>query len=95
MKYRLQVLAVFFVLCSVAYGAQIKALIIDGRNNHQWKLTTPVLKKALEDTGLFTVDVATAEPGEEGLKNYRPKISAYQVVIDNYTDYPKNEPWPA
>jgi len=95
MKYRVQVLAVFFLLCSVADGAQIKALIIDGRNNHQWKLTTPVLKKALEDTGLFTVDVATAEPGEEGIKNYRPKFSAYQVVIDNYTDYPKNEPWPA
>lgn len=83
------------LMTSAAYGAQITALIIDGRNNHQWKQTTPFLKKALEETGLFTVDVATAEPGEEGIKQYRPKFSAYRVVIDNYTDYPKKEPWTA
>ena len=31
----------------------IRTLIIDGQNNHDWKHTTPVLKKILEDTGLF------------------------------------------
>ena len=32
----------------------MKALIIDGQNNHDWKTTTPLLKQYLEETGLFT-----------------------------------------
>ena len=43
-----------------AAEAKIKALIIDGQNNHNWRATTPVMKKSLEDSGRFTVDVATA-----------------------------------
>ena len=39
---------------------KIKVLIIDGQNNHNWKATTPHLKKVLEDSGRFTVDVATS-----------------------------------
>ena len=31
-----------------------QALIVDGQNGHDWKGTTPVLKKLLEETGLFT-----------------------------------------
>ena len=38
--------------------AKIKALIIDGQNNHgAWPKTTVMMKKYLEETGLFTVDV--------------------------------------
>lgn len=39
--------------------AQHSALIIDGQNNHgMWPKTTVMMKKYLEDTGMFTVDVA-------------------------------------
>jgi hypothetical protein len=38
----------------------LRALIIDGQNNHDWKNTTPVLKWILEDSGRFTVQVFTA-----------------------------------
>lgn len=38
---------------------KLKALIVDGQNNHSWQTTTPVLKWILEDTGRFTVDVST------------------------------------
>ncbi len=31
----------------------LKALIVDGQNNHNWKGTTPVLKSLLEESGLF------------------------------------------
>jgi type 1 glutamine amidotransferase len=41
-------------------GAKLRVVIIDGQNNHTWKATTPVLKKELEDSGRFTVDVATS-----------------------------------
>lgn len=36
-----------------------KALIVDGQNNHGvWPKTTVMMKKYLEETGLFTVDIA-------------------------------------
>src|SRR5947209_10727349 len=41
---------------------KIRVLIIDGQNNHNWRATTPLMKKELEDTGRFVVDVATTPP---------------------------------
>ena len=49
-----------FVLFSAGSQAaeKLKALIIDGQNNHSaWPKTTVMMKKYLEDTGQFTVDV--------------------------------------
>ncbi len=43
-----------------AKAESLKALIVDGQNAHDWKGTTPVLKRITEDTRLFTVDVATS-----------------------------------
>jgi type 1 glutamine amidotransferase len=47
---------------SAADPPPIKVLIIDGQNNHNWQQTTPVLKKLLENSKRFTVDVATSPP---------------------------------
>ena len=33
--------------------------MIDGQINHDWRTTTPIMKKALEDCGRFTVDVSS------------------------------------
>ena len=43
-----------------AAPAKIKVLILDGQNNHQWAVTSPMLKQILEQTGRFTVDVSTS-----------------------------------
>jgi type 1 glutamine amidotransferase len=52
----------------------MKALIIDGQNNHaMWPKTTFMMKKYLEDTGLFTVDIARTKytwQGDNLLKQY-------------------------
>ena len=48
------------ILAVAAHAAPLKALILDGQNNHDWKNTTPVIKKILEDSGEFTVEVATS-----------------------------------
>mgnify|MGYP000399699069 CR=1 FL=1 len=45
-----------------AQPTKIKALIIDGQNNHKWKETTPVLRQILENSGVFTVDISTSPP---------------------------------
>lgn len=45
--------------CTVQAESKIKALIVDGQNNHQmWPKTTVMMKQYLESTGRFEVDVA-------------------------------------
>jgi len=63
----------------------LKALIVDGQNNHDWKATTPVLKRLLEETGLFTVDVATSPGPKEPMDTFKPDFAKYDVVVSNYT----------
>jgi len=70
-------------------GQKMRALIIDGQNNHHWQETTPVLKKILEDSGLFEVTVATAPPGPD-MSGFHPDFAAYSVVVSNYNGLP----WP-
>src|SRR6266480_7758948 len=65
---------------------KLKVLIVDGRNNHDWKATTPLLKKALESCGRFTVDVATAPPKGQDISTFRPAFADYDVVLSNYND---------
>ncbi|MHC4750561.1 MAG: family 16 glycoside hydrolase [Planctomycetota bacterium] len=69
----------------------LKALIVDGQNNHNWKGTTPVLKSLLEETGLFAVDVVTSPAGGQPMDTFRPNFAKYDVIVSNYTgaDWPK------
>jgi type 1 glutamine amidotransferase len=75
-------------LCLAAWAAaaerSVKALIVDGQNNHKWQETTPALKKMLEETGLFSVDVATSPPKGADMSGFAPKFADYSVVILNY-----------
>lgn len=82
----------FLLLAVSAVAAPpYKALIVDGQNAHDWKATTPVLKKVLEDTGLFTVDVATSPAKGEDMSKFKPKFSDYNVVVSNY----QGDDWPS
>lgn len=72
---------------------KLRVVIIDGQNNHKWKQTTPVLKKTLEDSGRFTVDVASQTSGEASPTrtiDFPPDLSKYDVVLSNYN----GAPWP-
>jgi type 1 glutamine amidotransferase len=78
------------ILIWAAHGAvPMKALIIDGQNNHDWKATTPVLKKALEESGLFAVEVATSPAKGQDMTAFKPNFAAYNVIVSNYN----GEPW--
>ena len=47
-------------------AAVLRALIIDGQNNHKcWPQTTQIMKRHLEDTEMFSVDIATHAPQGE------------------------------
>lgn len=69
----------------------LKALIVDGQNNHNWKSTTPVLKQLLEDSGMFEVDVATSPARGQPMSGFKPDFAAYDVVVGNYNgaDWPR------
>ena len=88
-------LALGFALASSASAAdKIKVLIVDGQNNHQWAITTPVLVNALESSGAFAVTVSTSPPKDgtkEAWDTWRPRFGDYAVVVSNYngTDWPE------
>ena len=50
----------FLLYSSATQATILRALIIDGRNNHEWQITTDALRAALESTGRFNVSVSTA-----------------------------------
>jgi type 1 glutamine amidotransferase len=83
--------ALWFAAGRPLAAAPLKALIVDGQNNHDWRSTTPHLKRILEQTGLFVVDVATTAPGGGDLSSFRPAFKNYRVVISNYN----GDSWPA
>jgi len=72
----------------------LRALIIDGQNNHEWRAVTPVLKEILSSTARFTVDVATTPPADaagESWQAFQPAFGNFDVVVSNYF----GEDWPA
>ena len=84
---------VFAVLwiSGLAWGGEpLRALIVDGQNNHNWRGTTPLLRKALEVSGRFTVEVATT-PEKGKWESFKPDFGKYAVVVSNYN----GELWPA
>jgi type 1 glutamine amidotransferase len=72
-------------------STKLRALIVDGQNNHDWKVTTPLLKQTLESSGRFSVDVATSPPAGQDTSGFRPKFADYDVVLSNYN----GKRWPA
>src|SRR5688500_5404338 len=77
--------------CAQQTSPKLRALIVDGQNNHDWKTTTPLLRKALESSGRFSVDVATSPSGGQDMSGFRPKFAEYDVVVSNYN----GKRWPA
>ena len=85
------------LLVPVAAGAtgaptprELRVLIIDGQNNHQWQVTTPVLKNILENTGRFQVNVVTAPRSGVAASTFDPDFNSYDAVLSNYN----GEAWP-
>lgn len=80
-------------LADDAVKPKLKVLILDGQNNHNWKATTPVLKEALDSSGVFVADVSTSPPKgakPEAWADWKPKFSDYDAVLSNYN----GQMWP-
>jgi type 1 glutamine amidotransferase len=74
-----------FLLLSLslcAMQAQIRVLIIDGVNNHDWRAGTDGIRSILQQAGGFAIDVNTVSP--ETFDSWHPDFKKYQVVINNF-----------
>ncbi|VXC30441.1 ThuA domain-containing protein [Maribacter litoralis] len=64
---------------------KLKALIIDGQNNHYvWPKTTMMMKDYLEQTDLFTVDIERMDSVWLGIKYNKTRPEAYESFIETY-----------
>jgi type 1 glutamine amidotransferase len=94
----LVLLLVLPVFCATSRAAApIPIMLLDGESAgpyHAWKSVTPVLKRELEETGRFQVDVVTAPSSADpagGITTFHPDFSKYRAIVFNY-DAPD---WPA
>jgi uncharacterized protein len=79
------IVAGFLAFSGSSFGApKYKALIVTGQNNHLWKVSNPILKQLLDQTGLFTTDIIIT-PGKGGdMNTFNPDFSKYNVVVLDY-----------
>jgi uncharacterized protein len=75
-------LLTFFAGCKdqTAY----KALIITGQNNHDWETSSPILKKILEETGLFSAEIMITPEKDGDMSTFTPDFSKFKLVVLDY-----------
>jgi hypothetical protein len=74
---------------ALAQDAQTRTrvMLLDGQNNHDWRSTSPVIKKWLDETGLFDTTVVTAPAiGSPEFASFKPEFARFQVVVMNYNN---------
>ena len=79
-----------------ATDSVVRVLIVDGVSNHDWKLTTALIRGILEPTGDFAVTVSTTPSTKDsaGWDAWRPRFTDYDVVIQTYNDLGGGPKWP-
>jgi type 1 glutamine amidotransferase len=96
---RLPKLALLPALClagtvaAASAAPAYRAMLLTGQANpyHDWTKSTPLIRTYLEQTGLFAVDVVTTPPKGADMSGFRPKFSAYAVIVMAY----EGAEWPA
>jgi type 1 glutamine amidotransferase len=61
---------------------EVRVLVLTGRNNHNWKETTPAIQRILEEAGGMKVDTAVPP---EGLTE--EKLKAYDVIVSDWNSW--------
>lgn len=62
----------------------IKTLIITGQNNHNWKVSSPILEQILDDSALFDAEIATSPPRGGNMAEFSVDFSGCQLVVLDY-----------
>ena len=76
----------FFTACKTETGSGTgyKTLIITGQNNHNWEVSSPILKQILDETGLFSSEIMTTPEKGGDMSTFDPDFSKYKLVVLDY-----------
>ena len=69
----------------------VPGVIITGQNNHNWPVSSEALKRTLEQSGLFRMDVAVSPQAGADMSGFSVDFPRYRFVVLDYN----GDPWPA
>jgi uncharacterized protein len=78
------VIGLFTFLSSCKNEETYKTLIITGQNNHNWQVSSPILKQILDGTGLFSSEIVTTPEKGGDMATFNPDFSKYKLVVLDY-----------
>ena len=62
----------------------VPGVIITGQNNHNWPVSHQAIKMILENSRLFSLDVAVSPSHGEDMSGFSVDFSKYQLVVLDY-----------
>lgn len=73
-------------------GKQIRVMLLTGQCNqyHNWSLSSTILKRVLEQPGLFTVSSVVTPPKGGDMSTFKPDFTTCDVVVMDY----EGDDWP-
>lgn len=83
-KFILFVIAAVVLTAGCTKETGYKTLIITGQNNHDWQSSSPVLKKILDETGMFSCEIAETPAAGGDMTAFNPDFSSYKLVVLDY-----------
>jgi hypothetical protein len=78
----LAAVAIATAVLSPRAATPVRVMLLDGANNHDWKSTSPVMMKILDEAGLFRTTRVTVDNADLG--TFKPDWTQYEVVVLNY-----------
>jgi type 1 glutamine amidotransferase len=82
--------AILLIYVACAKSTAYKALIVTGQSTNNQEVTSPILKKILEQTGLFSASIVKSPAKGADMSSFSPDFSKYNVVVIDYN----GDEWP-
>lgn len=65
-------------------GKTTSVLIVSGQNNHNWPVSHLALQQILNNSGMFTADIALTPEAGGDMDSFKPSFKDYDVVLLDY-----------
>ena len=62
----------------------MKALIVSGQNNHNWRVSHIAIKEILDNSKMFVTDIALTPAPGGNMNSFSPSFEEYDVVVLDY-----------
>jgi len=79
------------VLISSCAQEPISTIIITGQNNHNWPVSSIALQQTLNNSGLFTAEIAQSPAAGGDMESFNVDFSKYRLVVLDYNGDNWNE----